>query len=99
MENHLPPLVEKYGDRLEIAEIETSNDANYKAYQAAIKKFDVPRQRQGVPAIFIADTHLVGSLEIGQKLEGLIEKHLEQGGIAYPDIEGLDAILASQSGS
>lgn len=93
MENHLPPLVDKYGDQLEISMIETSNPAHYELYLAALELFDVPPKRQGVPALFIGDTHLVGSLEIADKLDGLIKKHLDQGGVDYPSIPGLDAIV------
>jgi cytochrome c biogenesis protein CcdA/thiol-disulfide isomerase/thioredoxin len=94
IENHLPPLVEKYGDRLEIASIETSTDPDrYEIYLAALELFDVPPERQGVPAIFIGNTHLVGSIEIANQLEGLIQKHLDQGGVDYPPIPGLEGII------
>jgi uncharacterized membrane protein len=93
MENHLPPLVEKYGDQLEIAEIEVSAPANYAMYMAALELFDVPPQRQGVPAMFIGDVHLVGTDEIARQLDGLIQKYLEQGGVDYPPIPGLEGAL------
>jgi cytochrome c biogenesis protein CcdA/thiol-disulfide isomerase/thioredoxin len=97
MENHLPPLVEKYGDQLEITSIETSIPANYEIYLEAIKLFNVAPQRQGVPALFVGDTHLVGSDEVADKLEGLIEQYLDQGGVDYPPIAGLDAITGRPS--
>jgi cytochrome c biogenesis protein CcdA/glutaredoxin len=92
MDNHLPSLVAKYGDQLEIASIATSTLANYEVYLAAVELFDVPPVRQGVPAIFIGEAHLVGSDEIAARLEGLIEGYLAQGGVAYPPITGLDAL-------
>jgi hypothetical protein len=90
MQNHLPSLVEKYGDKLEIVSIETSNPANYEIYLSAIDLFNVPPVRQGVPALYIGDTHLVGSGEIESKLEGLVEEHLIKGGVEFPPIAGLD---------
>jgi cytochrome c biogenesis protein CcdA len=99
MENHLPPLVEKYGDRLEIASIETSNPTHYEVYLAAIELFGVPPQRQGVPALYIGDTHLVGAAEIADQLDGLIEHNLDQGGVDYPPIPGLDAIIGRPVGT
>jgi cytochrome c biogenesis protein CcdA/thiol-disulfide isomerase/thioredoxin len=93
MANHLPPLVERYGDRLEIASIETStNPDHYEIYLAAIELFGIPPERQGVPAIFIGDTHLVGSTEISNQLEGLIQTYLDRGGVDYPPIPGLEGI-------
>ena len=91
MDNHLPPLVEKYGDQLQIVEIELSIPANYQMYVAALEMFGVPRQRQGVPAMVIGDTHLVGTDEIADELDGLILKHLGQGGVDYPPLPGLEA--------
>jgi cytochrome c biogenesis protein CcdA len=93
MENVLPPLVEKYGDKLEIAAIETSGGpAEYEIYLAAVEVFGLSPQRQGWPAIFIGDTHLLGSVEIPARLEELVDNYLEQGGVAYPPIPGLEAI-------
>jgi cytochrome c biogenesis protein CcdA len=98
MENDLPPLVDKYGAQLEIASISVSQDPTYyEAYLAAIELFDVPPNRQGVPALYISDTHLVGSNEIRDELGGLIEKHLKQGGVDYPAIPGLGAITGTET--
>jgi len=68
--------------------------AAYEAYLAAIELFDVEPRRQGVPAVYIGDTHLVGGVEIPQQLDGLIQDHLDRGGVDYPPIPGLDALLA-----
>jgi len=97
MDKDIPPLVEKYGDRLEIAMVEAFEPAHYEVYLAALELFEVPPQRQGVPALFIGDTHLVGSREIPNNLPGLIEKHLSQGGVDYPAIPGLDALVGGET--
>jgi cytochrome c biogenesis protein CcdA/thiol-disulfide isomerase/thioredoxin len=98
MENVLPPLVEKYGDQLEIAAIETSSSTSaYEVYLAAIDAYKVPPQRQGWPAIFIGDTHLLGSQEIRERLEALILDYLEQGGVAFPPIPGLAYITGGST--
>jgi len=93
METVLPSLLEKYGDRLSIIMLETSQDpARYEIYLAAIGLFNIAPDRQGWPAVLIGDTHLLGSTEIREKLEGLIQGYLEQGGVDYPPIPGLDDI-------
>jgi cytochrome c biogenesis protein CcdA len=89
MENVLPPLVEKYGEQLEILSVEISDSVNYVIYLEAIKLFEVTPTRQGVPALYIADTHLVGLDEIKDELPGLIKENFKQGGVSYPAIPGL----------
>lgn len=89
IEHHLPPLEEKYGDRLEIKTIEVSQQANYQVWGAAMDAFQVPPQLRGVPMLFIGDTVLVGSIEIPERLPGLIEQYLTAGGVDYPAIPGL----------
>ena len=85
----LPPLQAKYGDRLQIELIETSDPAGYELYRAAVEAYGVPPDRQGVPALFIGHHHLVGSVEIPKILPGLIEEYLAAGGVDYPAIPGL----------
>ncbi|TEU15739.1 MAG: hypothetical protein E3J21_12455 [Anaerolineales bacterium] len=85
----LPPLEAKYGEQWQIELIETSEPAGYELYRAALETYDVPPDRQRVPALFIGDHHLVGSVEIPQILPGLIEQYLDAGGVDYPDIPGL----------
>jgi cytochrome c biogenesis protein CcdA/thiol-disulfide isomerase/thioredoxin len=96
MEDDLPPLVEKYGDQLEILMIEASGADAYEVYLAAIDLYDVPPQRQGVPALYIGNDHLVGSAEIPTELPGLIERYLKQGGVDFPPIPGLSAYVNEQ---
>jgi cytochrome c biogenesis protein CcdA/thiol-disulfide isomerase/thioredoxin len=96
--NVLPPLEDKYGEQLETTMVETSSDPpNYELYLAAVELFEVPPNRQGVPALFIGDIHLVGSREIPDELDNLIQRYLDQGGIDYPPVPGLDAITGEPS--
>jgi len=97
MENYLPGVVEKHGDQLQIAYIEVTDPAHYEVYLAAIEEYNVPPVRQGVPAVYIGKTHIVGN-EIYQELEGLIDDYLARDGVAYPSIPGLDAVLAESAG-
>lgn len=94
METVLPSLLEKYGDQLSITMLETSQDpARYEIYLTAIGLFDIAPDRQGWPAVLIGDTHLLGSHEIREQLEDLIQGYLEQGGVDYPPIAGLEYII------
>jgi uncharacterized membrane protein/thiol-disulfide isomerase/thioredoxin len=85
----LPPLFEKYGDQLQIIGIDISTEEGLELYLKYVELWE----REGVPALVIADVNLVGSLEIPEQFPGIIEKGLENGGIDWPDIPGLNEIL------
>jgi cytochrome c biogenesis protein CcdA len=93
MEDVLPPLVEKYGEQLEIFSIEISDPVHYVIYLEAVKLFKVAPERQGVPSLYIADTHLFNSNEISDKLPGLVKECFKQGGVGYPAIPGLADLI------
>lgn len=95
MENDLPPLMDKYGEQLDIIGINTSHPDGQALYQSAVAAFAIPRERLGVPALIIGDRVLVGSVEIPQQLPGLIEEHLAAGGVAWPAIPGLAEVVAT----
>jgi uncharacterized membrane protein/glutaredoxin len=94
----LPPLLEKYGQQLQIVGVDTTQPGGQALYQAAIERYDIPEERRGVPTLILGDTVLVGSLEIPEQLPGLIEQYLAQGGVDWPDIPGLvEALTAAQA--
>jgi hypothetical protein len=96
MENHLPSLVAKYGDKLQTASIEVATPEAYEVYLAAIELFNIPPVRQGVPAIYIGDTHLVGVDEVAAELDGLIQRYLDQGGVDFPPLAGFEAVMGQE---
>jgi uncharacterized membrane protein/thiol-disulfide isomerase/thioredoxin len=91
----LPPLLEKYGERLQIIGVDTTQPGGQALYQAAIQRYGIPEERRGVPTLIVGDVVLVGSLEIPQQLPDLVEKYLAQGGVDWPDIPGLAEALAA----
>jgi cytochrome c biogenesis protein CcdA len=93
MEEHLPPLKEEYGERLQIHTVELSVPENYELWREALGAFQVPPERRAVPMLFIGDAVLVGSREIRERLPRLIEEHLSAGGVGYPAIPGLEDVL------
>jgi uncharacterized membrane protein len=87
-------MVEDYGDeRLQIIGIDTSQPAGGEVYQATIERFEIPAHRQGVPTLVIGGTVLVGSVEIPETFPDLVEKGLNEGGIDWPDIPGLERVI------
>lgn len=86
----LPPLVEKYGLQLQIYAINTYEEQGYLLYQAAIDEFEIPDDRRGVPTIIVGEHVLVGGVEIPEQFPNIIQAGLEQGGIDWPYIPGLE---------
>lgn len=91
----LPPIVGLIGDVLQILYINTASPLGGELFGNALIQFQIPENRYGVPNLFIGETSLVGSLEIPELFPGLIDEALEQGGIAWPDIPGLDDAIAA----
>lgn len=92
--NVLPPLIEQYGDSLQIIGINTTTTEGQNLYQAAIDQLEISAERQGVPTLIIGETVLVGSNEIPGQLPDIVKQGLEEGGIAWPAIPGLEESLA-----
>jgi len=97
MNEVLPPLAEKYGAQLQIAAIDVTQASGQALYQSAVEKFGITEERQGVPALVVGATVLVGSSEIPEQLPSMIEGGLAKGGEDWPAIPGLSAALASNA--
>jgi uncharacterized membrane protein len=91
----LPPLLEKYGEQLQIVGVNTAEPGGQALFQAAIQQYNIPPERRGVPMLIVGDVVLVGSLEIPQRFPLLIEQYLAQGGVDWPAIPGLAEALAA----
>ena len=90
MDDVFPPLADHYGDRLQILQIDVTQQTGQTLYQTAVTTFRISQQRRGVPTLIVDDVVLVGSQEIPARFPGLIEQGLAAGGIGWPDIPGLD---------
>jgi len=88
IEELLAPMAGDYGNRLQVMAIDTSQSAGLQLYNAAVQRYQI--QQQGVPTLVIGDVVLIGSSDIPDKFPSLVEEGLASGGIAWPDIPGLD---------
>lgn len=91
----LPPLQEKYGERLVIRMFELSGSGHVELFESALQALDVPKDRWAVPFLIVGDTVLVGSVDIPEQFPELIEKHLAAGGVEPPAIPGLEKYFES----
>ena len=84
MNEDLPPLERKYGEQLQILEVNTSTAEGQELFYAALAHFQI--DSAGVPMMIVGDIVLRGSREIPQYLPNMIEYGLEQGGVDWPAI-------------
>jgi uncharacterized membrane protein len=95
MTEDLPPLIQRYGQQLQIAGFDVTGEQGSALYRAAVAVFEIPTQRLGVPTLITGGVVLVGSVEIPERLPGLIEELLAGGGTEWPEIPGLVEALAA----
>ena len=96
IEETLPPLLDQYGDQLQIIGIDVTQPQGQILFIAAGSMFKL--ESVGVPFLVVGNEYLVGSLDIPEQFPGLIEKYLAQGGVDWPDVPGLrEAIHGSET--
>jgi uncharacterized membrane protein/thiol-disulfide isomerase/thioredoxin len=93
----LLPFLDKYGDQILILGINTYTEMGNELFSAAVKHFDIPQERLGVPMLIVGETVLVGAYEIPQLFPEIITKGLVSGGIDWPDIPGLAQLLKDET--
>ncbi len=97
IEDHLPGIVQRYGDRLRIAAVDVTTPGGQSLYEATVLHFNLPRQRIGVPTMVVGSTVLVGSLEIPTTLPALVEQGLANGGVDWPQVALVREALAAET--
>jgi len=90
----LPPIVEQYGDQLQIVLINTQTQGGSELYAAAADWGGIPPDQRGVPLMVVGDNLLFGDVEIPAKLPGIVDGGLSNGGIDWPAFPGMDAVIA-----
>lgn len=91
----LPPIIDKYGDRLNIIGINTTVPEGQELFLRAVDQFGL--EYAGVPMLVIGDLVLIGSVDIPEKFPSIIEDGLAAGGIPWPDIPGLAALIEASA--
>jgi uncharacterized membrane protein/glutaredoxin len=99
MTEDLPPLLSKYGSQLQILTVDIDDPRGADLYDAAVKYFQLPMERTGVPTLVVGDVVLVGSAEIAEQLPSLVDRVLARGGSDWPSIPGLADVLPPETAS
>jgi uncharacterized membrane protein len=93
VEEVIPPLIERYGNQLQIFNIDVSLPEGDALFDAAIRQYQI--KNIGVPTLVVDEHVMVGSIEIQQEFPKIIEDQLHNGGMDWPDLPGLQEMLAS----
>lgn len=93
-EEVLPKLNERYGEKLQLALVSIATPQGSELFLSACLQFGLTRQ--SVPLLIVGNAPLLGSEEIPNRFPGLIDKHLAEGGVDWPGIPGLEAMLAAR---
>jgi uncharacterized membrane protein len=83
--------------RLEILVVNVAQPRGGALYEASSVSHDVPPLRSGVPRLVIGDIVLVGSLEIPERTDQLVQQAMAGGGLGWPSVAGLEEIVAFAS--
>jgi uncharacterized membrane protein len=89
-----PDIIAFYGEKYELLYINIASPLGAELYLISEERFNIPNERIGVPRMVIGETVLVGALEIPETLPLLIQAGLDDNGIPWPDINGLDVALS-----
>jgi uncharacterized membrane protein len=87
--DHLPAILNHYGDRLQILAVDAADPAGAALFLAAVTKFNVPEEKRGVPAVVIGDHFLAGTVDVSEQLPMLAAQYLAAGGVGWPTVPGL----------
>lgn len=86
----LLPLKEEHGDLLDLRLLEISIPEYYEAMLKIETYFEIPSAQRSIPTLVIDNEILIGETPIRDSFAQRVADGLERGGIAFPEIEGVD---------
>lgn len=95
MREDLPPLLERYGERLRVLTLDVTHPEGRRLYLAAARHFRLSDDQLVVPLLVIGRTVLEGGEEIPARLPALVSAGLAAGGIDWPAVPGLRETVAA----
>lgn len=91
----LPPLMEAYGDQLQVLHIDITSVDGYALFNASLDVLDIPQDMRAVPFLIAGDQHMIGSFEVEQNFPPIIASSLAAGGLDWPGIPPLLDYIAT----
>ncbi len=98
IEEVLPDLDARYGTQLQIFGVNTQTDIGDHLFENFVISYNISPEDQVVPALLVGDQILYGSQQIPEILPGIIDEGLLNGGIPWPELEGLSEAIAGTLG-
>ncbi len=95
MTEDLPPLADRYGDRLVIVGVDVTSPTGQELLRTTAEHFGIAAADVGVPLMVVGDEVLMGAREIPERLPGIIERALARDGIDWPQVASLRQALAA----
>ena len=83
-------MQEEYGDLLDIRLLEISIPEYYEAMLTIEAYFEIPTSERSIPTLLIDEQLLIGESPIRDSFEELVLEGVENGGIAFTDIIGIN---------
>ncbi|MGD8632893.1 MAG: vitamin K epoxide reductase family protein [Anaerolineales bacterium] len=88
-----PTFVALEGDALQILFVNATTQIGGELFKTAIETYGIP-EPVGVPLLIVAGQYLIGSADIPSRFPDIIAAGLDSGGIAWPEIPGLQEHIA-----
>jgi len=85
IENILPPIEEKFKDKLSITYIMLYKESQAAPFYKLASEYGIERNDAGVPFMIIGDKVLIGTDQIEKEMPRLIQDGIKQGGIPFPE--------------
>jgi len=96
MTEDLPPLADKYGDRLQIIGVDVTTRRGQALLRATVDHFGIPEGDVGVPLMVVGEEFMIGAVDIPGRLPGIIDHALANEGVDWPGVGALREALAAE---
>ena len=90
LEDLILPMTSQYGDKLDVRLLEIGKPEYYEAMLTIESFFNIAPNERGIPTLVIDNQILIGETEIRRAFSDLVSDGIEQGGIPFPDVPGID---------
>lgn len=96
MTEDLPPLVDRYGDRLVMVAVDVTTQTGQTLFRATAEHFAIAQDDLGVPMLVAGEEVMMGSVDIPERFPPLIARALSEEGTDWPAVAPLREVLAQR---
>lgn len=93
LDEFLYPASDEYGSKLELMPVDVSEPRGAVLLANTVAEFGISQASSETPILVIGGKALVGSAAIVADFESLVDGALDQGGTAWPEIDGLQGLI------